>query len=417
MSGDHTPQDMLGMSDEEFMNLNTPPSVAGGDEKDDSQQDNNQQDDQKNDEPDTSKDQDQNTDQDKQDDDQQDDQSADTQDKDDPAKDPDQEKDDSTKLGDQQKVDDKLKDSDKLSKDKSGEADKSKETPPKEGDKPDDKVAPPNYEELYKKIMSPLKANGKIIDLKSPEEAIQLMQMGANYTKKMQAIQPYRKMLLMLENNGLLDEGKLSYLIDLDKKNPDAIKKLVKDAGIDPLQIDTQEDTTYRLGNHRVSDEEAVFVSALDDLKSTQEGTQTLQALNSWDQASKEVLWKNPDLMHTIHQQRSNGIYDLIATEVERQRTLGTIPSHVPFINAYKAVGDHMNAQGAFAHLAQRQATKEVDKTPVATRVVQPKPVVKNGDKVSAAAPSRSSQKKAEPIINPLSMSDEEFEKQFANRL
>lgn len=318
------------------------------------------------------------------------------------------------KLDDSQKVDDKLKDSDKLSKDKSGVVDKDAS---KEADKSKEAVTPPNYEEMYNKIMAPLKANGKTIELKSPEEAIQLMQMGANYTKKMQAIQPHRKVLMMLENNGLLDEGKLSYLIDLDKKNPDAIKKLVKDSGIDPLQIDTDTpNTTYNLGNHRVSDEEAVFVSVLEDLKSTQEGAQTLQAINTWDQASKEMLWKHPELMTTIHEQRANGIYNQIAAEVERQRTLGAIPSHVTFLNAYKVIGDQMDANGAFAHLAQKQ-TKEVAKEPVVTRVQQPKPVVKNGEKVSAATPSRSSQKKAEPFINPLSMSDEEFSKQFATRL
>lgn len=57
------------------------------------------------------------------------------------------------------------------------------------------------------------------IELRDSSEAVQLMQKGANYTRKMQDIAPHRKVLLMLENNGLLDEGKLSYLIDLEKKN------------------------------------------------------------------------------------------------------------------------------------------------------------------------------------------------------
>lgn len=312
------------------------------------------------------------------------------------------------KLENVQKVDDKSKDSANLSKDKSGvdktQADKV-ETP-----------APKNFEELYNKIMAPLKANGKTIELQSPEEAIQLMQMGANYTKKMQAIQPHRKILQMLENNGLLDDGKLSYLIDLDKKNPEAIKKLIKDSGIDPLQIDTEAESTYIQGNHRVSDEEAGFVSQLDDLKSTQEGTKTLQAINTWDQASKEVLWKNPELMGTIHIQRENGIYDVINNEVERRRVLGSIPTHVSFLNAYKLVGDELDAKGAFAHLVQKQQVPG-EKVPVATRVAQPKPVVKNGDKASAAAPTRSSPKVTKPFVNPLSMSDEQFMKEFKDRL
>ena len=44
----------------------------------------------------------------------------------------------------------------------------------------------------------------------------------------------------MLENAGITDENQLAYLIDLSNKNPQAIQKLVKDSGIDPL------DMTYR---------------------------------------------------------------------------------------------------------------------------------------------------------------------------
>ena len=99
-----------------------------------------------------------------------------------------------------------------------------------------------DYKAAYEKIMTPFKANGKLISLESPDEAVRLMQMGANYTKKLQALQPQLRMLRMLENNGLLDEQKLSYLIDLDKKNPSAITKLVKESGIDPIDIDIEKD-------------------------------------------------------------------------------------------------------------------------------------------------------------------------------
>jgi hypothetical protein len=143
--------------------------------------------------------------------------------------------------------------------------------------------------------MAPFKANGKLIQLKDPSEVIQLMQMGANYTRKLQDIQPHRKVLLMLENNGLLDEGKLSFLIDLEKKNPEAIKKLVKDAGIDPMDIDTSSEPAYSEGNHLVSDEESGFRQVLDEMVSSETGKETVKLINTdWDQASKEALWKSP---------------------------------------------------------------------------------------------------------------------------
>lgn len=296
---------------------------------------------------------------------------------------------------------------------KSSESDK-KESAPTESEKTD-------YEAFYKEVMTPFKANGKLIELRNPAEAVQLMQMGANYTRKMQAIQQHRKVLTMLENNGLLDEGKLSFLIDIEKKNPDAIQKLVKESGIDPLDIDTSEESTYSPGNHSVSEEELNFRSALDELSSNPVGRETLQVINNtWDQASKDVLWKDPATMAAINQQREGGVYDRVVAEIERQRDFGNIPTNVPFLQAYKVIGERMTAEGAFNDLAVNQQQRQQapkQQMPLATRVAAPKATVAHSDKVSAASPTRSSPKKAEQFVNPLSLSDEEFMKQMGNRL
>lgn len=275
-------------------------------------------------------------------------------------------------------------------------------------------ATPPDYQGFYEKIMAPLQANGKKIELKTPEDAIQLMQMGANYTRKMQALAPHRKLLMMLENNKLLDEGKLSFLIDLEKKNPEAIKKLLKESGIDPMDIDTRTEPTYREGNHRVTDEEAGFRTVLDELGSNPSGKETLKLINTqWDQASKEILWKQPEVMALIHQQREEGIYDLISTEMERLRTLGHIPPTVSFLQAYKKIGDDLSEAGAFEHLTPKK-TETKQPVVVATRKATPKPEVKNGDKANAAATTRSTTRSADTVVNPLAMSDEDFMKEVA---
>lgn len=285
-----------------------------------------------------------------------------------------------------------------------------KETEKKEESKeqPSEKSVTIDYKKFYEKIMTPFKANGKLITLKTPEEAIQLMQMGANYTRKMQAIAPYKKTLLMLENNGLLDENKLSFLIDLDKKNPEAIKKLIKDAGIDPMDIDTSTEPQYKEGSHKVSNEEAAFMTVLDDLKQSQDGMQTIKEINSnWDDASKNILWSSPDIMRTIHQQRENGVYQLIVDEMERQRTLGNISPETPFLVAYKQIGD--------ALVANKQ--KAVPQ-PVAVKAKTVKTsTLKNSEKAKAAAPNRTTPSAPKRFINPLAMSDEDFLKQMKDRL
>ena len=264
-----------------------------------------------------------------------------------------------------------------------------------------------DYKATHEQIMAPFKANGKTMQVKSVDEAIQLMQMGANYTRKMQELQPHRKTLLMLENNGLLDEGKLSFLIDLDKKNPEAIKKLLQDAKIDPLDVDLEKESTYQEGNHKVSDEEAQFRLVLDELNSNPVGRETLQTINStWDQASKEVLWKQPEVMNTIHQQRENGVYARIMAEIDRRRTLGVIQVGVPFLEAYRVVGDELHKAGAFNDLFKSKAAAAA---PVATRAAMPKPTGLDPKAEAAAVHRGSPSKTTSPLEAMQKASDDEF--------
>lgn len=283
-------------------------------------------------------------------------------------------------------------------------------------------TAPVDYKAFHDQVMAPFQANGKTIQLRSVDEAIQLMQQGANYTRKMQAIAPHRKVLMMLENNGLLDESKLSRLIDLEKKNPDAIRALVKEAGIDPLDIDVHGESTYTPGNHAVPDEAIAFQTTLDEVSSTPDGQETVREITaSWDPESKAELWKDPSILGTIHQQRISGVYDRVVAEIERQRTIGAIPANVSLLNAYRVIGERMTQAGAFQDLvaAQQAAQRPAVQHPVATRVASTaKPVVTNSGKVSIAAPTRTATpRRAEAFINPLAMSDDEFMKQFANRV
>lgn len=276
-----------------------------------------------------------------------------------------------------------------------------------------------DYKAGYEALMAPFKANGKMVQVRNPEEAIALMQQGANFTRKMQELAPHRKLIQMLQNNDLLDEGQLSFAIDLVKKNPEAIKKLVKDSGIDPMDIDINAEVKYKEGNHRVSDAEVRFNAELGDLKSTPEGNATLGVIHqTWDDASKQALFENAGLMDTIHKQRESGIYARIVDEIEHLKTLGKIDATVPFIQAYKAVGDHLMANGGFDDLkAQKTVTAPEAKpaavaqaaAPVATRVAAPKPTVANGAQASAASPSRNAPRKAEALVNLLGMSDEDF--------
>lgn len=278
----------------------------------------------------------------------------------------------------------------------------------------------PDYKALYEGLIKPLKANGKEIELRSHDELVQLAQMGANYTRKMQQLAPHRKTLMMLENNDLLDPERLGFLIDLQRKDPTAIQKFLKESGVNPLDIDTEAEPTYKGGNHSVSDAEVNFRTAIEDARGSEVGMAVLQSIDStWDQASKELLFKQPEIVATMVSQHEEGFYTRIVGEMDRLRALGRLPAGQTWLESYKTVGEAMANSGHFNDLVapapeQRQTQQPV--APVATRVAAPKSAPAD-KKVAAAAPTRTSAAPAKTQRNPLELSDDEFMKQFANRL
>lgn len=287
-------------------------------------------------------------------------------------------------------------------------------------DKP---VTPPNYEQFYNQIMKPFKANGRDVTLNSPEEVISLMQKGANYTQKMQALQPHLKIVRMLQNNDLLDANKLNHLIDIAKGDKAALSKFVKDSGIDPMDMDEESAVSYKPRNHSVSDTEIQFEQNLEEINSNESGQALItQITQHWDQASKSAIFEKPELIHHLAAQKQNGIYDQIANVIHREKILGNPQiAHLPFLKAYEVVGQALQSQGKL--IPKQPEASSVDLGSIGNapqelgRGTAPnKPAVTNGDKAKAASPSGKSSKKASAAdFNPLAMSDEEFMSKFGN--
>lgn len=267
-----------------------------------------------------------------------------------------------------------------------------------------------DYKAEYQKILAPFSANGKQMQVQSAEEAITLMQMGANYNKKMAALKPNLKLLKLLENNGLLSEEKLSFLIDLDKKNPDAITKLVKDSGLDPLEMDVSK-SDYKPNTYTVHDREVELDSVLSDIQDTPTYSKTISVVgNKWDSESKKIIVENPQLIKVINDHMANGVFDLISNEVDRQRALNRL-NGVSDIEAYRLVGDEMHNRGALKPASQ-PAQKP---TGTVREPVPAKPAAQSQDtrskKLAASAPKAAAPVSKDPDFNPLALSDEEFAK------
>jgi len=264
-----------------------------------------------------------------------------------------------------------------------------------------------NFEEEYNKLLAPFKASGKEMSVNNTDEALRLMKMGVDYHNKMHGLKPNLKLLKMLDNNGLLDEGKLSYLIDLDKKNPEAIAKLLKDSEIDPLDVDVNTETEYQPNAYTVSDKEVELDQVLEKIQDSDTFPNTIDVIsNKWDESSKKVLLEQPAIIEIINDHMASGIYDQIQGVIAKKELLGELTG-LSNLEAYKQVGDELQAVGAFATQQQTPPPVNVDSTPSAN-VADPK----LKDRKRAASSTKSAPiKKAKQKFNPLALSDEEFEK------
>lgn len=273
------------------------------------------------------------------------------------------------------------------------------------------------------RIFEPFKANGTDISVKSADEAISLMQQGANYSKKMEQLAPHMKMLKTLERAKISPEN-IDFLIDLHNKDPQAIKKLVSDSDIDPMDIDVGSDEVeaYKPNDHQITDKEFQLDQKLESLKTSDHYTDVVRVVgNEWDESSRHVVANNPQILDVIEDHMSKGFYPLIEAEVVRQKALGTFTG-VTDLAAYQQVGDSLNEQGAFNHLttdSNRQGTRSKKSTQAAKRKPmqrQQSDQRRNAQRRAAAPTASTSTRKATNSgANPLSVSDDEFEKQFSS--
>lgn len=291
--------------------------------------------------------------------------------------------------------------------------------------KPPEKVAPVLTVEEKAAALDGLmsfKANGKEIHLKSPEEILQLAQMGANYTKKMQQLQPSLRLIKMLDNNKLTDPNELAYLIDLYQRKPEAIQKLLADSKFDPMTVDVEKAAGYTPGSHQVSDVEVEFQTVLDEVEASDTGPELLaEVTRQWDEGSRRALFQQPRLLAELNSQKALGLYGTITTEMERRKMLGGL-QNVPFLVAYEQVGKDLYTSGALKFPDQIASKTEpvvepLKPAPVATRVVTPPVKVVNGDKAAAASAPKVTDTSVKLDPDYLSMPDSEFLKQFEGRL
>jgi len=279
------------------------------------------------------------------------------------------------------------------------------------GDTPETKEF--DYESAYKKVSEPFKANGIDMQVKDPEDIVRLMQMGANYQKKMAQLKPNLKLIKMLEKNELLNEAKLHNLIDLSKKNPKAIAKLIEESDIDPLDIDKDVPTDYQPTDYSVTDKEYNLDAVLDEIKDTDTFNKTINVLTKeWDPKSKATISDYPEIISIINAHMGNGVFDKVNAVMQQEKTLGKLAG-VPDVDAYRQIAEHMHQNGFLQQTSDNnQGTPKVSSKTDKSQANADR----NKQRKAVAPVKQTTTQKSTTDDNFLGLSDDDFMKKYANR-
>lgn len=265
----------------------------------------------------------------------------------------------------------------------------------------------PDHKAFYDSIIGkPIKANGREIIIQNPEDVVQLMQMGANYHEKMAALKPSRRLLKMLESNDLLSEDQLGFLIDLHKKDPKAIAKLVQDSQIDLVDFDPEQGSDYKSQHVAPSEDALNLEDTIKDLSSNPGFKDVLtNVTQTWDLESQNLIAQRPELLRVLNTAKEKGHFDLISAELERERVLGRLTGST--LQAYAAIEQRLTSEGKLGTPATIPAQTV---PPVNMQAPKKDPVLA---KKSAAAPRQTVQgkKTISEDVNLFALSDEEFAK------
>ena len=252
------------------------------------------------------------------------------------------------------------------------------------------------------------------MQVKDPEDIVRLMQMGANYQKKMAQLKPNLKIIKMLENNELLNEEKLHNLIDLSKKNPKAIAKLLKESDIDPLDIDKDAPTDYQPTDYSVSDKEYNLDRVLDDIKHTDTFNKTINVLTKdWDTRSKETISEYPEIIGIINSHMGSGVFDKVNAVLQQDKALGKTAG-ISDVDAYRQIVEHMQANGGF-----REQNDNLNSTPKVSSKSDTNSQAnadRNKQRKAVAPVKQTTTKKSSTDEDFLGLSDADFMKKYANR-
>ena len=209
-------------------------------------------------------------------------------------------------------------------------------------------------------LTSQFRANHKDVQVTDPHDIRRLMQYGMNFHKKMAELAPHRKILKALEQNGLTDESKVNFAIELMQGKKEAIAQLLKQHNVDTYDLPDLEETPYVTGDYIPSQQSIDFDEVVSELKQSQHGSNVIEYLKGLDADSFHQVYTNPIMAQTLAVHAETGLMQDALAKLETERALGHVPPNVNDIDAYAHVAQHLEQTNPEKYYPQRKQQKVV---------------------------------------------------------
>lgn len=170
-------------------------------------------------------------------------------------------------------------------------------------------------------VIHKFKANGKeyeITDNEMREQFPRVFGQAMDYTKKLQAIKPWRKTIDAMEQ-AKLTHADVNLMIDVLKGDPKAISEVLKRTGVDTVDLDVQKDELYVAKDYGRDDSALALHDVIEQISSDPEYSVTQRVIEKdWDDASWRVLKGSPEKIKQLHIDVKSGLYAQLVPIAEK---------------------------------------------------------------------------------------------------
>lgn len=294
------------------------------------------------------------------------------------------------------------------------ESDETEEDGSEESDEEEDEEQPAQQ---YK-----FKANGKDYEFSSEEIVEQFPKIfgqAMDYTKKMQAIKPWRKTIDAIEQAKLQHED-VNLMIDVLKGDKDAIIEVLKRTGVDTLDLDTEEESKYVPKDYGADEKTLAIKEVIAEISSDKEYATTKNILEKeWDEKSWDVITSTPKMLKALHIDVKNGMFDKLKPSIDKLKVFdGFSRSDIEYYG--EAAKDYFNKLSRQEALEQKQSHIQTEEEAKKERLAKAKASTKKrvsvkeaSAKRKAAAPTKTSS--GSKVVDYLDASDQDFEEWYKN--